>query len=173
MTLSTPSQVKKRIRQLAAQQESKFLDLGTELSKLSALTSGSKFKEIVRREGVGSRKAYYLINVIKKLRPHMRYRARFQKLGWTKCQIIASQLPKGEFHDLLKFAEEHSAQDLKAYGRRPVKTQQRCVLLYFTPGQYRQYERAMLTCGAKRRGRGLTDKEAATIRMTKIVGDAR
>lgn len=171
MILGTPSQVTKRIRQLAAQRESKFLDLGTELSKLNAVTSGTKFREIVNRVGVGSRKAYYLINIVERLRPYMRYRARLQRLGWTKCQLIAAQLSGAEFSSLLKFAEEHSAQDLKGYGRRPGKTQRRCVLLYFSPEEYRQYERALLSCGAKRRGRGLTNKEVATIRMAKVIGD--
>jgi phosphoglycerate dehydrogenase-like enzyme len=43
----------------------------------------------------------------------------------------------------------------------------RCVLLYFTETQYRQYEKAALQFGATRRGRGLVDKEAATIRMSR------
>jgi hypothetical protein len=170
MALATTSQVKARIRVLASQQEDRFLDLGTELIKLSAVASGAKFKAMVSREGVGSRKAYYLINIAEKLRPHMRYRARLQRLGWTKCQLIAAQLPEADFPGLLKFAEEHSVHDLKAYGRRSTQTQRRCVLLYFSPDQYRQYERAMLNYGATRRGRGLTNKEAATIRMVKGLG---
>jgi hypothetical protein len=173
MTLSTPSQVTKRIRQLASQQESKFLDLGGELAKLHEMVSGAKFKAIASREGVGSRKAYYLINIVERLRPHMRYRARLQRLGWTKCQLIANRLSDEEFTDLLKFAEEHTAQDLKAYGRRrSTRAQHRCVLLYFTLEQYRQYESALLKCGASRRGRGLTRKEEATIGMAKIVVSA-
>lgn len=167
MTPSTPSQVTKRIRQLAAQQESKFLELGDQLIKLNAVAFGAQFKAIVKREGVESRKAYYLINIVERLRPHMRYRARLQKLGWTKCQLIAERMPDEEFSDLLDFAEEHSVQELKTYRRRA--SPQRCVLLYFTPEQYRQYERALLSCGAKRRGRGLANKEAATARMAKIV----
>ncbi|GMO57959.1 hypothetical protein [Bradyrhizobium ottawaense] len=172
MTLSTLSQVTKRIRQLAVQQENKILELGEQLIKLNAVASGAQFKAMVKREGVGSRKAYYLINIVERLRPHMRYRARLQKLGWTKCQLIANRVAEEEFSDLLKFAEEHSVQELKAYGRRPTQAQRRCVLLYFTPEQYRQYERALLKCGARRRGRGVSNKEAATIRMAKIVDAA-
>lgn len=169
MTLLTPSQLIRRIRQLATQQESKFLDLGVELAKLHEVASGANFKAITNREGVGSRKAYYLINIVERLRPHMRHGPRLQRLGWTKCQLIADRVSGEEFSDLLKFAEEHSAQELKAYGLRSTTSQRRCVLLYFTQEQYRQYERALLSCGAKRRGRGLANKEAATARMAKIV----
>jgi hypothetical protein len=106
----------------------------------------------------------------KKLSRYREYWARLSKLGWTKCQLIATQLPEGDFRSLLEFAERHSVQDLKACRRRSSKAQHRCVLLYLTPEQYRQYERAMLNYGATRQGRGLTNKEAATIRMVKRLG---
>jgi hypothetical protein len=166
--LSTPSQVTKRIRQLAAEQEDKFLDLGAQLIRLGAMASGAKFKAIVSWEGLGSRKAYYLINIVEKLRPHMRYRVRLQRLGWTKCQMLAAQLPGANFLALLEFAEAHTAKELETYIRRETPSgRTRCVLLYFTETQYRQYEKAALQFGARKRGRGLVDKEAATIRMSR------
>src|SRR4051812_35204431 len=115
MSLMTTSQVKKRIGLLAAQQEDKFLELGEQLMKLNAAASGAQFKEIVSREGVQSRKAYYLINVAEKLRRHMRYRVRLQKLGWTKCQMIGAQLPTANLLKLLEYAETHTTKQLEQY----------------------------------------------------------
>lgn len=168
MSLMSISQVKKRIGLLSAQQEDTFLELGAQLIKLSAVASGAMFKDMVSREGLGSRKAYYLINIAEKLRPHMRYRARLQRLGWTKCQMLAAQQPGANFLKLLEYAEAHTAKDLETFIRQETPSgRARCVLLYFTESQYRQYEKAALRFGARRRGRGLVDKEAATIRMSR------
>jgi hypothetical protein len=168
MSLTTISQVKKRIRALAAQQEEKFLDLGVQLIKLNAAASGAQLKTIVNREGLGSRKAYYLINIAEKVRPHMRYRVRLQRLGWTKCQMLAAQLPGADFLKLLEFAEAHTAKELETYIRRETPSgRTRCVLLYFTENQYRQYEKAALQFGARKRGRGLVDKEVAIVRISR------
>jgi hypothetical protein len=82
--------------------------------------------------------------------------------------MLAAQLPEANFLKLLEFAETHTAKELENYVRRktaPVRT--RCVLLYFTEGQYRQYETAALQFGARKRGRGLVDKEAATMKMSR------
>jgi hypothetical protein len=43
----------------------------------------------------------------------------------------------------------------------------RWVLLYFTEAQHRHHEKAALQFGAKKRGRGLVDKETATIKMSR------
>ena len=69
------------------------------------------------------------------------------------------------FVKLIEYAENHTTKELEAYVAREKPADTRCVLLYFTPGEYRRYEKAALKCGATKRGRGLTGKEAATIKM--------
>jgi hypothetical protein len=164
----TPSQLKKKIYALALRPADRFLELAACLSALHAILPATQFKEAVKSAGLGSRKAYYLVNIAEQLRPHMRYRSRLMKLGWTKCQMIGAQLPERNFLELLEAAEEYNAKELDTLIRRnKAGGDTRCVLLYFTPGEYRQYEEAVLKFGARKRGRGLTDKEKATIRMAK------
>jgi hypothetical protein len=79
--------------------------------------------------------------------------------------MIAAQLPDGDLAELLEWAEELSAKELDTFIRRKTTTGKRCVLLYFSPADYRQYEKAALKCGAAKRGKGLTGKEAAIIKM--------
>jgi hypothetical protein len=168
----TPSQLKKRLHALAARHDDRFLDLAVCLGDLQAVTTAAQFRDAVAGAGLGSRKAYYLVNIAEKFSPHMRSRARLQKLGWTKCQMIAAQLPDGNFGELLERAEQHTAKELDTFIRRKTTTGKRCVLLYFTPREYSRYEQAAITCGARKRGRGLVDKEKATLGMVeKVLAD--
>lgn len=171
MFAATPSQLKKRVRALAPKAQDQFIDLALSLAALYEVAAG-QFKQIVKDAGLGSRKAYYLVNIAKQLRPHLRHRARLQHLGWTKCQIVGRSLPGRDFLELLKFAENHSTQELAAYARKQKTSSTRCVLLYFTPSEYRHYEEAVLQFGARKRGRGLAEKEAATIRLAKAAAAA-
>lgn len=164
----TPSQLKNRIHTLAARPNDRFLDLATALYALHGVATTAQFKETVRSAGLKSRKAYYLVELAKRLGPHMRSRRRLQRLGWTKCQMIGAQLPEGDFQELLQSAEQCTTKALDSRIRRnAVPGGTRCVLLYFTPGEYRQYEEAVVEFGAKPRGRGLKGKEKATILMAR------
>jgi hypothetical protein len=90
----------------------------------------------------------------------------------TKAQVISRHLSGTNILKLLKYAEDNknNTKGLEAYagGLRPNK-RKRCVLLYFTPNQYRCYEKAVLKLRAKKSGRGLVGKEKATIKMAKKV----
>jgi hypothetical protein len=166
----TPQQLKKRIHLRASRSEAEFLDLATDLSAFHKMASGPQFKETISSAGIKRRKAYYLIEIAEQLRPHMRSSTRLQRLGWTKCQVIGKQLSNFDFIELLEYAETHTAKQLEQYIQdRNSKPRTRCVLLYFTGSQYRDFERAALQFGAMKRGRGLAKKEAATIRMCRNV----
>jgi hypothetical protein len=170
MFAHTPSELKKRVQALAARPRDRFLDLATCLLRLYGVASAAQFRDVLKSAGLGSRKAYYLVNIAEQFRPYMRYRSRLQKIGWTKCQVIAGQLPEGDFMGLLQWAEGHSAKELDASARRNSEAKRkRCVLLYFSSGEYRRYEKALLKYGARKRGRGLVNKEKATINMARQV----
>ena len=67
---------------------------------------------------------------------------------------------------MLKLAEKHTAQELKLLVRgKTVPRDVRCVLMYFTPHQYRVFEKAVLQHGTAQSGRGLVNKEQALIRL--------
>jgi|tagenome__1003787_1003787.scaffolds.fasta_scaffold20986478_8 hypothetical protein len=172
MLAYTPSTLKKRVQVLAARPQDRFLELAAALGALHAVASAAQFREATKSAGLGSRKAYYLVNIAERFRPHMRYRSRLQRLGWTKCQIIAAQLPQGDLLGLLRWAEAHSAKELDTRVRRNLAGRgTRCVLLYFSSGEYRRYEEALLQFGATKRGRGLRGKEKATMKMgDKVIG---
>lgn len=163
----TPSQLKKRVLALASKPQDRFLDLALSLEALHGVGTPGQFRQIVTDAGLGNRKAYYLVNIAEQLRPHLRHRARLQRLGWTKCQVIGRSLSGANFLELVKFAESHSTQELAAYAGKQKTSQTRCVLLYFTPSEYQRYEEAVLQFGARKRGRGLVGKEAATVRIAK------
>ena len=161
----TPSELKKQVLFLASRPKNRFLDLAFALDKFHGSVSAPQFRQTVKNAGLGTRKAYYLINLATQLRS-MGFRSRLQRLGWTKCQVIGRNIQGNDFLELLEYAEGHTTKELEAYaGKKQASNTTRCVLLYFTPEQYRRFEKAALKCGATKRGRGLTGKEAATIKM--------
>jgi hypothetical protein len=82
--------------------------------------------------------------------------------------MIGKQLSNFDFIELLEYAETHTTKQLEQHIQdRKSKPRTRCVLLYLTDSQYRDYEKAALQFGARKRGRGLVDKEAATVRMSR------
>ena len=96
----------------------------------------------------------------------------FEKIGWTKLQIIGQKLTRRNAETLLAWAEECNAPQLAARVRGEAPSKTRCVLLYFSPAQYRQFERAILTSGGKRSGRGLVGTEDAIMRIVRSVNRA-
>ena len=130
---------------------------------------------MVKKSGMAIRKAYYLINLADQFQVTPGFQKRLHDLGWTKAKIIGKHRPGNNFVKLIEYAESHTTKQLEAYVMAKEQVADtRCVLLYFTPGQYKQYEEAVLEFGAKQRGRGLIGKEKATIRMAKkVLADGR
>ena len=144
--------------------------------------SREEFRRVVKKAGLGTRKAYYLLNLADQFhstpgiraRPHQTedIRARLHHIGWTKAQVISRHLSGTNILKLLKHAEDknNNTKALEAYaGGLKANKRTKCVLLYFTPNQYRYYEKAVLKLRAKKSGRGLVGKEKATIKMAKKV----
>jgi hypothetical protein len=165
---------------LASRPMDRFLDLGDALGSLKD-KSREEYRRVVKKAELGTRKAYYLVNLAKqfhsptgnraRLHQTPAIRARLHQIGWTKAQVIGRHLSGTNILKLLKYAEDdnNNTKALEAYagGLKPNK-RKRCVLLYFTPGEYRRYEEAVLKCGARKRGRGLIGKEKATIKMARM-----
>jgi hypothetical protein len=92
MTIST-DELYDRAMALSSDVEDKFLELGRSLRQLLDRDPGL-FQQVVRKRGLGRRKAYYLVEVSRKFEPLPISRARLKKIGWTKLQIIGQHVTK-------------------------------------------------------------------------------
>ena len=63
--------------------------------------------------------------------------------------------------ELLDFADRHTAFELQGFADDLPRQEEHCVLLRMTTPDYAFYLDVMTAFGARRRGRGLADKETA------------
>ena len=154
--------------ELSARPEDTFLALARALAAIYAQDK-SLLGRFIEQSGIGRRKAYYLLDLGKRLADLGLPDKHFEKIGWTKLQIIGQKLTRRNAETLLAWAEEYNAPQLAARVRGEAPSKSRCVLLYFSPAQYRQFERAILTSRGKRSGRGLGGKEDAIMSMVRSV----
>ena len=154
---------------LSAQPDDTFPGLARSLAAIYAQDK-ALLGRFIQQSGMGRRKAYYLLDLGKRLADLGLPDKRLKEVGWTKLQIIGKTLTPRNAETLLAWAEEYNAPQLAARVRGETsEPKTRCVLLYFSPAQYRQFERAILTSGGKRSGRGLMGKEAAIMRMVRSI----
>jgi hypothetical protein len=146
-----------------------FLELGASLRRLYDRDK-DLYHKVVEKSGLGSRKAYYLIEISRKFDklPGIP-KARLRALGWTKLQVISKNLTPQNADELLTLAEQNNVRDLEALlrGEKPKGDNAKCVLMYFTPEQYEVYADSVLKKGAYRSGRGILGKEEALIKILK------
>jgi hypothetical protein len=123
------------------------------------------FQQIVKKGRLGRRKAYYLVEVSRKFAPLPIGPARLKKIGWTKLQIIGQHVTKDNVEELVSLAEQLNTKQLgrTMQGGQP-SSKTHCVLMYFDPKQYAEFEEALLKNGAERSGRGIVGKEEALIK---------
>jgi len=154
---------------MAKNVEDNFLDLGRYLRQLQN-RDPEKFQEIIQKTDLKRRKAYYLVEVSKTFDPLPVFRARLKKLGWTKCQIIGKHVTKDNVEELVTLAENMPVKLLEKHmrGENPVPGSH-CVLMYFSPEPYEDFEEALIAHGAKPNPpgakEGLRGKEAALMRI--------
>jgi hypothetical protein len=128
-------------------------------------------RRFVEQSRMGLRKAYCLAELGRHLAGLELPEERLKAVGWTKAHVIAKHLKPDNVERLLSLAEGHSVKKLMTLVRGARSQQKlRCVLLYFTPSQYRWFERALLRHGAMRSGRGLANKEAAVLKIFETAG---
>jgi hypothetical protein len=164
---NTTAELEAKILNLSSRQTVRFLELGKALRDLKS-SSKEDYRRVVKKSGLATRKAYYLINLADQLQVSSGFQKRLHDLGWTKSKIIGKHRLGYNFVKLIEYAESHTTKQLEAYvAAKEQVTGTRCVLLYFTPGQYRQYEEAVLKFEGKKSGRGLVDKELATVKMAR------
>lgn len=171
-SLQTPRQLEEEILELALE-PSAFLGLGRSLAILREI-SPTKFRRVSKLAGLGSRKAYYLVELTGRLKEYSRHHARLARLGWTKCQLIGPYLTSKNVLDIIEFAEQSSVKQLDQYLRSGRTTgKRRCVIMYFSATDYRKVKDALMDFGAKERGRGLEGKEAAMMKAIDAASRSR
>jgi len=154
---------------LSVNVESNFFELARSLRQLLD-RDPDLFKAVVDKSELGMRKAYYLVTIAKQFDGIRVKRERLQRVGWTKLMIIGARVSQGNVEELLALAEANTADKLKKLlnGEKPVDNAH-CVLMYFSPEQYKVLQEVLVRHGATAHRRGMNDKEAALIRALERV----
>jgi len=159
-----------RAVRLAMRADDDFIELGRLLWKLKELDQ-NLFTRVQRQTRLTRRKAYYLVQVARTIDGLPIPRERLARIGWTKMQLIADELSPSNWRQMLQLAEEHTAHGLKAVlaGERP---NDRCVVLYLSPMDYRHFANALIKHGAEPNGQGLLNKERALMTLINAADEA-
>lgn len=121
-----------------------------------------QFVQIAALMGVSLRTAYYFAKIDRAFSSLNVDEGRLLVIGWTKLKIIADHINSSNSEQLLDLAETSTVRELKILVDEGVPADgTRCVLLYLEPLEYALFEKAVLSCGATKAGKGLVDKEAA------------
>jgi hypothetical protein len=168
MALST-EELYDKAKTLSGDVEDNFLELGRSLRQLLD-RDPELFKKIVAKANLGRRKAYYLVEVSRIFDPLPVPRSRLRKIGWTKLQLIGKHIEPDNMEELLQLAESTNAKDLERHmrGEKPLGNAH-CVLMYFSPKEYKELEEALIRNGGTRSGRGILNKEKALINVVRRV----
>ena len=145
--------------------DDEFLQLASVLRHLKE-TDPESLKSLLAERRLGRRKAYYLIEIDKAFGDIAEAQAkRLCQIGWTRLKVIAASVTSKNREKLLRLAERHTVEDLKALmrGKQPIEGR-RAVLLYFSPEQYKEFAKEIVKAGAIKSGDGFANKEDALIR---------
>lgn len=125
----------------------------------------AEYRQLVGQGVLSRRRAYYLLSVGELLSRMNIPDERLSRIGWTKLSVIAHRLTRENANKQLDLAEENNVRELKRLVSGAGAQRRRCVLMYFTDAQYREFKRALLVHGATSKGRGLANMEQATLRL--------
>jgi hypothetical protein len=166
MALSTDALYEKAL-DLSGNVEDNFLDLARSLRQLLD-RDPDLFKRVIDKSDLGSRKAYYLVNIDKWFAGLPVGKARLKAIGWTKLQIIGPHITPHNLDATIELAENNTAAQLKSLmkGETPLNNAH-CVLMYFSPKQYDELEAVLLANGGTKQGRGILGKEEALMKALK------
>lgn len=156
----TTAALKMKIAALEARIEERFLELARALRALQE-SDPAAFAQVVATSAIGRRRAYYLVSVSRAFDGLPVADERLEQIGWTKLAILAPHVGAANVGELLDLADRHTAFELQGFADDLPRQEEHCVLLRMTTPDYAFYLEVMTAFGAKRRGRGLADKETA------------
>ena len=126
----------------------------------------AEFRGIIDKGELKRRKAYYLLRVGQLLETGAITQSDAEQIGWSKLVVIADTITVKNAPRLLSLARRKTAQELMRIMRGDdQKPAPHCVLMYFSPRQYRRFTKAMVLHGATSTSRGLAGKEQAIMRL--------
>lgn len=134
--------------------------------------------EVVGVAGIKRRALFYLSDVGGFLTEHNITEDQAERIGWTKIQIVARHVRrhtlvgKRMIQRYLTIAERTTAHRLPAALKNQdtdLTVASRTVLLRIPADAYPALENALLTCGARKQGRGLAGKEEAIMALVQSV----
>lgn len=169
------SAIRTKVMTLAARRTDSFWELGDALLMLrdDPRVTGD-FKKTVEKAGLNLRQAYYLCETLEGLSSFVRYRERFEAIGWTKAQIIARGLNKQNLKERLEWAEAkgNTTRILQALvkGEVPPSPEARRVVLYLSKDDYGVFEKAVVQNGGSIGRKGnVVGKEGPIVALIKKV----
>lgn len=151
----------KQVQQLSPRFDEAFLQLGRVLAKLQ-VEEPQAFKGAVKSADLGTRKAYYLLDIDRAFRDLDVSDEQLMEVGWTKLGMLAKKVNPQNVDTLLEKAVSLSSRQLSEFlrGDNPADDT-RTVMLTFSKDDYARLEPVLRRFGAQRSGRGLVDKEKA------------
>ncbi len=175
-TISTegPTALKKKVARLVNKPALNFFELAHALAELHA-TNAEEFASLPAVKGKTRRRMYYLLEVGKLLRDEGISREVAETIRWTKLQIVARHLYGTDepspftVAELLDLASKHKARDLPTAIDSKRIIPRRVAQFYLSTGARAELNEALLSHGAKQKGKRLTGKEAALIRLVRAV----
>ena len=134
-------------------------------------TDFAEYQRLLKNTGLGSRKAYYLIDISRTFSKIPTPKARLRKIGWTKLMLLSKHITKANHAEMLRLAEENTTANLRRIlnGKPPFEGNAHCMVLYINPDDFEALSEAMALYGGETRGRGIIDKEAALAAMARDV----
>lgn len=129
------------------------------------LHAPDRLPTVAKLVGMSRRRAFYFGQIYRVFSSLEVDEHRLDRVGWTKLKILANHVTKANCEQLLDLAEGCTARELSILMRDDVPVDgTRVVLLYLKPKSYEVFEKAVLSFGAKRVGRGLVHKEQALVK---------
>jgi hypothetical protein len=151
----------KKLSKSAASNTDDFIELGMTLTKLLE-ENDTAYANCIAENGVGPRKAYYLISLYKAFASLCVPKARLLSIGWSKLSLLAPVVSEATVDYWLVQAENLTSVELKELinGKTP-HLNKHCVLYYLTPDEFDRLANVSVKFGAVLEGRSIVGKEAA------------
>ena len=146
MTQSKEQMFDEAVR-LADKFEENFLQLGDLLRRLKE-QDRELFRKVCAQSGLGTRQAYYLVRISRRVSKLAIPATLVIKIGWTKMSVIEGILTEGNWSHVATLALIHTLHELKIIvaGGQPVPGT-RPVLLYFTPAESARFSVVLMRHG--------------------------
>ena len=114
---------------------------------------------------IGRRKAYHYARIYRAFSNLGVDEERLDLIGWTKLALLSEHINSSNCDYLLDLAETSTVRELTLLLRDELPVPgERCVILYLEPTDYEVFEKAVLTFGGSKTGRGLVNKEEALLK---------